>query len=150
MFFWFSYLFYDPMDVGSLISGSSAFSKSSLNIWKFMIHVLLKPCLENFEHYFASVWDVCNCIVGRTFLGIAFLWDWNENWPFHCGPAGKESACDAGDLGSILGLGRSPGEGKCYPLQYSGLENSMDCIVYGVAKSRTQLSDFHFTSLHFF
>ena len=54
MFFWFSYLFYDPMDVGSLISGSSAFSKASLNIWKFMVHVLLKPDLENFEHYFAS------------------------------------------------------------------------------------------------
>ena len=62
---------------------------------------------------------------------------------FPCGSAGKESACDAGDLGSIPGLGRSPGEGKGYPLQYSGLENSMDCIVHGVAKSRTRLSDFH-------
>ena len=51
--------------------------------------------------------------------------------------AGKESACNAGDLGSIPGLGRSPGEGKVYPLQYSGLENSVDWIVYGVAKSRT-------------
>ena len=49
-----------------------------------------------------------------------------------------------GDLGLIPGLGRSPGEGKGYPLQYSGLENSMDCIVHGVAKSRTRLSDFHF------
>ena len=57
--------------------------------------------------------------------------------------AGKESACNAGDLGSIPGLGRSPGEGKVYPLQYSGLENSVDWIVYGVAKSRTWLSDFH-------
>ena len=57
--------------------------------------------------------------------------------------AGKESTCNAGDLGSIPGLGRSPGEGKAYPLQYFGLENSMDCIVYGVTKSRTQLSDFH-------
>ena len=62
---------------------------------------------------------------------------------FPCGLAGKESACDAGDLGSIPGLGRSAGEGKGYPLQYSGLENSMDCIVYGVAKSWTRLSDFH-------
>ena len=61
--------------------------------------------------------------------------------------AGKESACNAGDLGSIPGLGRSPGEGKGYPLQYSGLENSMDCIVHGVAKSQTQLSDFHFWRL---
>ena len=50
-----SCFFNDPTDVGNLISGSSAFSKSSLNIWKFLVHVLLKPCLENFEHYFASV-----------------------------------------------------------------------------------------------
>ena len=57
---------------------------------------------------------------------------------------GKESACNAGDLGSIPGLGRSPGEGKGYPLQYSGLENSTGCIVHGVAKSGTWLSDFHF------
>ena len=58
---------------------------------------------------------------------------------FPGGSAGKESACNAGDLGLIPGLGRSPGEGKGYPLQYSGLENSMDCIVHGVANSRTQL-----------
>ena len=57
---------------------------------------------------------------------------------FPCGSAGKESACNAEDLGSISGLGRAPGEGKGYPLQYSGLENSMDCV----AKSRTRLSDF--------
>ena len=63
---------------------------------------------------------------------------------FLCGSAGKESACSVGDLDLILGLGRSPGEGNGYPLQYSGLENSMDCIVHGVAKSRTRLSDFHF------
>ena len=59
------------------------------------------------------------------------------------GSAGKESACNAGDLGLIPGLERSPGEGKGYPLQYSGLENSLDCIVHGVTKSWTQLSDFH-------
>ena len=58
--------------------------------------------------------------------------------------AGKETACNAGDPGSIPGSGRSPGEGNSYPLQYSGLENSMDCIVHGVAKSWTQLSDFDF------
>ena len=56
---------------------------------------------------------------------------------FPCGSAGKESACNAGDLGLIPGLGRSPGEGKGYPLQYSGLENSMDCTVHEVAKSQT-------------
>ena len=55
--------FHDPADVGNLISGSSAFSKTSLNIWKFMVHVLLKPGLENFEHYFTSVCDECNCVV---------------------------------------------------------------------------------------
>ena len=62
---------------------------------------------------------------------------------FRCGSAGKESACNAGNLGSIPGLGRSPREGKSYLLQYSGLENSMDCIAYGVAKSQTWLSDFN-------
>ena len=56
---------------------------------------------------------------------------------FSCGSAGKESALNVGDLGSIPGLGRSPGEGKGYPLQYSGPENSMDCIVRGVTKSQT-------------
>ena len=60
---------------------------------------------------------------------------------FPGGSAGKESACNVGDLGSIPGLGRSTGEGKAYALQYSGLENSMDFIVHGVAKSRTRLSD---------
>ena len=65
---------------------------------------------------------------------------------FPCGSAGKESTCNAGDLGSIPGLGKSPEEGKGYPLQYSGLENFMDCIIHGVAKSQTRLSDFH--SLH--
>ena len=77
-----SWFFYDPTDVGNLISGSSAFSKTSLNLWKFTVHVLLKPGLENFEHYFASMWDECNSAVVWTFFGIAFLWNWNENWPF--------------------------------------------------------------------
>ena len=62
---------------------------------------------------------------------------------FPCDSAGKETACNAGDLGSIPGLGRSPGEGKGYPLQYSDLENFMNCIVHWVTKSWTQLSDFH-------
>ena len=78
----FSCFFYDPADVGNLISCSSSFSKSSLNICTFMVHILFKPGLENFEHYFASVWDECNCVVVWTFFGIALLWDWNENWPF--------------------------------------------------------------------
>ena len=58
-----SCIFDDPADVGNLISGSSAFSKSSLYIWKFTIHILLKPGLENFENYFASMCDECNCDV---------------------------------------------------------------------------------------
>ena len=82
VFLEFSCFFYGPLDVGNLISGSSAFSKSILNIWKLTVHILLKPVLENFEHYFTSVWDGCSCAVVWTFFGIAFLWDWNESWPF--------------------------------------------------------------------
>ena len=77
-----SFFFNDPAGVGNLISRSSAFSKTSLNIWKFTVHIPLKPGLENFEYYFVRVWDECNCVVVWTFFGIAFLWDWNENWPF--------------------------------------------------------------------
>ena len=65
-----SCFFDDPADVGNLISGSSVFSKSSLNIWKFSVHVLLKPGLENFEHYFLRVWDECSRAVVWTFFGI--------------------------------------------------------------------------------
>ena len=78
-------------------------------------------------------------------------WDWTHVSYVSCiggwvleSSVGKESSCNAGDLGSIPGLERSSGEGKGYPLQYSGLENSMECIVHGVAKSQTRLSDFHF------
>ena len=63
--------------------------------------------------------------------------NFKHTWGFPCGSAGKESICNVGDLGSIPGLGRSPGEGKAYLFQYSGLENSMDCIVHGVAESDT-------------
>ena len=59
-----------------------AFSESSLNIWKFLVHVLLKPSLESFERYFAGMWKEYNCAVVWKFFGIDFLWDWNENWPF--------------------------------------------------------------------
>ena len=80
-------------------------------------------------------WTQVSCIAGifSLFLG------------FPGGSAGKESACNAGDLGSIPGLGRFPGEGKGYPLQYSALENYIDCIVHGVAKNLTWLNSFHFT-----
>ena len=69
-------------NVGNLISGFSDFSKSSLNFWKFLVHVVLKPCLENFEYYIAYVWNECNCVVAWTFFVIAFFWDWNKSWPF--------------------------------------------------------------------
>ena len=61
----------------------SAFSKSSLNIWKFSVHVLLKPSLKDFQHYLPSMWNEHICMVVWTFFGIAFLWDWNENWSFN-------------------------------------------------------------------
>ena len=76
----FPCFFYDRANVGNLISGSSAFSKSSLYIWNFSVHILLKPSLKDFEHNLASMWNECNCLVMGTFSGIA-LWDWNENWP---------------------------------------------------------------------
>ena len=75
MFFWNSLAFYhDPADVGNLISGSSAFSKTNLNIWKFMVHELLKPGLENFEHYLLA----CE-MSAIVHFGIGFLWNWYEN-----------------------------------------------------------------------
>ena len=82
MFFWNSSFFSDPADVGNLISGSSAFSKCSLNTWKFTVHTLLKPGLEIFEHYSTSVWDECNSAVVWASFENDCLWDWNENWPF--------------------------------------------------------------------
>ena len=84
-----------------------------------------------------------------SLVWMVFSWKWN-NYMVACSllgfphsSSGKESACSTGDLGSIPGLGRSPGEGKGYPLQYSGLENSRDHTVHGVTKSRTRLSDVH-------
>ena len=82
VFMEFSCFFYDSVGVDNLISGSSALSKSSLNIWKFLVHVLLKPSLDNFEHYFAGMWNERNCMIVWTFFGIALLWDWSENWLF--------------------------------------------------------------------
>ena len=73
VFLEFSSFFYDPPDVGNLISCSSAFSKSILYIQKFSIHILLKPVLENIEHYFTRVWDECNCAVVWMFFDISLL-----------------------------------------------------------------------------
>ena len=70
-----SCFFNDPVDVDNLIPGSFAFSKCTLNILKFTVHILLKPGLENFEHYFASTWDECNCVVVWAFFGIGMKTD---------------------------------------------------------------------------
>ena len=96
-----SCFFHDPADVGNLISGSSAFSKTCLNIWTFTVHVLLKPGLENFEHYFSSMWDDCNCAVVWDSLALPFFgigmntdlfqsfssghcWVFQISWPIEC------------------------------------------------------------------
>ena len=75
-------LFQWSNDVSNLTSGSSAFSKSSLYIWKFSVHVLVKPTLKDFEHYLASMWNKHNCTIVWTLFGIPFLCNWNENWHF--------------------------------------------------------------------
>ena len=102
------------------------------------LHVPQCPHLENGDDnniYFLGLsWEFKRSVYILSLLGTGMGC---------CGSAGKESACSVGDLGSIPGLGRSPGEGKGYPLQYSDLENSVDCMVHGVAKNWTQLSNFH-------
>ena len=72
---------HDPTNVGNSIPGPSAFSKSSLNTWNFLVHILLRPSLKNFEHNLASMWNENNSMVVWTFFGIAVLGGWNENWP---------------------------------------------------------------------
>ena len=67
------------MNVGNLVGGSSAFSKPSLYIYKFLVHVLWKTSSKDFEHNLTSMWNECNCVVVCTFFGIALLWDWNDN-----------------------------------------------------------------------
>ena len=80
---------------------------------------------ENKNTKIQNLWDAVKTVIAQLVKS------------FPCGSASKESTCNVGDLGPIPGLGRSPGEGKGYPLQYSGLKNYIDCIVHGVAKSRT-------------
>ena len=82
VFLEFSCFFYDPTDVGNLISNSCAFSKSSLNILKFTVPELWKSGVENFEHNFVSMWDECNCVVVLTSFDIALFCYWKESWPF--------------------------------------------------------------------
>ena len=101
VFLEFSCFFDDLADASNLISGSSVFFKSSLNVWKFSVHILLKPGLGNFEHYFSCVWDECSCAVVWTFFGIASLWDWNE-LTFSCLLATGEFSKFAGILDAAL------------------------------------------------
>ena len=82
VFLEFSYFFYDPKDVGNLISGSSPSSKCSLYIWNFSVHILLKHNLKNFEQHLVSMWNECNFVIVLTFFGIDLVWDWNVNWLF--------------------------------------------------------------------
>ena len=79
LFLEFPCFLYDPTDVGNLTFGSSAFSKSILCIWMFLVHVLLKLSLKDFEHNLTSMWNEYNCALIWTFFGIALLWDWNES-----------------------------------------------------------------------
>ena len=102
VFLEFSWFFYDLIDVGNLISGSFAFSKTNLNIWKFSFHVILKPSLENFEHYFASVWDECNCVVVWAFFGIAFFGIGMKKLTFSSPVATAEFSKFAGILSAAL------------------------------------------------
>ena len=97
-----SCFFDDLVDAGNLISGSSAFSKTSLNIRKFMVHVLLKPGLENFKHYFTSVWDECNCAVVWAFFGIAFFLELEWKLTFSSLVATAEFSKFAGILSAAL------------------------------------------------
>ena len=94
--------FWDPTDVGNWISGSSGFSKSSLRICRFLVHGLLNPCLENFEHCFASMWDECSCVVVWTFFGFAFLCNLEWKLTFSSPVATAEFFRFAGVLSAAL------------------------------------------------
>ena len=98
----FSWFFYNSVDVGKLISGSSAFSKVSLYIWKFLVHILLKPSLKDLEHYLASMWNEDNSAIVWTFFGISLLWDWNEKLAFFSPVATAEFSKFADILSAAL------------------------------------------------
>ena len=125
VFLEFPHFLYDPKNVGKLIFGFSALPKFSLYLWKILIHVLLKPSLKDFEHNLTIV-------NYKLALTKSIANDWTTKafaiclYGFPGGSEVKASASNAGDLGSIPGLGRSPGEGNGNPLQCSCLENPMD------------------------
>ena len=135
---WFSYICSPHLCLYCCFSNkiiNTVFSR--LHIYALIYNICFS--LSNFLH---SVWQSLSPSMSTQMTQFwSFLM---AALGFPCGSAGKESSCNAGDLWSIPGLGRSPGEGKGYPLQYSGLENSMNYIVCGVAKSQTQLSNSRF------
>ena len=145
-------------------SGAALAPGASLRVEATLLAACLKgqrPENETFPRLcLRSMWIKALLVtmrVLRTQIRNCRMWsDWKCNGllllvvqGFPCGLAGKESACNAGDLDLIPGLGRSPGEGKGYPLQYPGQGNSVDCIVHGVTKSRTRLSNFHFCFINY-
>ena len=75
----FPSILYDPANAGNLISGSSSFSKSTSDIWKFLVHIMLNPSMQDFNHGLTSMGDDCNCPRVSTFFGTAFLGDWHED-----------------------------------------------------------------------
>ena len=112
--------------------------------WRGLQEILSLPCFHwpRQESFHKSVMDrIQERAVGTCYVNFKRCAIHGVGFPDSS--AGKESTCSAGDPDLISGSGRSPGEGIGYPLQFSGLENSMDCIVHGVVKSRTRLSDFH-------
>ena len=151
-------------EVLQTVSRKCIFSEANSR-WSYSYFLFLNPNDRGWDGWMASptqwtwVWvDSGSCWwTGRPgvlqFMGLQRVrHDWVTElnwmfWGFPCASAGKESTCSAGDLGSIPGLARSPGEGKGYPLQYSGLENSMDCTVHVFTTRQTQLTDFHFTNI---
>ena len=110
--------------------------------------MFLLQFIPRYSVYFLFLW-ISLFLKNASWLFEILKGSWRLSLGFPCGSAGKESACSVGDLDLIPGLGRSPGEGKSYPLQYFGLENSMDCIGHGVTKSWTRLSDFQFVLMYF-
>ena len=120
----------------------------SINQHMAFVNSIMHPCIAfcDFVILFplSPLFYSLNSYSQTNHQHISLCWALLSREGFSCGSAGQESTCNAGHLDLIPGLGRPPGEGKGYPLQYSGLENSMDCIVLGVAKSQTRLRDFHF------
>ena len=143
-----------PLILKSMIILSCAFKWVCYPFW---LNICVRGEVYGEAYCFAYECPIAPFIERKCYPSLNYFCTFVKNqlsifvWAYSCFPGssiGKGSTCKAGDLGSIPGLGRSPGEEKGDPLQYSGLENSRDYTVYGVAKSRTRLSNFRFTSLH--